>query len=43
MISNFRTVAYLEAVSFLVLLAASFVKRVGEGPISCPSSVPSTA
>ena len=36
MISNFRTVAYLEAVSFLVLLAASFVKRVVEGPDLVP-------
>ena len=36
MISNFRTVAYVEAVSFLVLLAASFVKRVIEGPDLVP-------
>ncbi len=36
MISNFRTVAYLEAVSFLLLLTASFVKRVVEGPDLVP-------
>ena len=36
MISNFRTVAYVEAVSFLVLLVASFVKRVVEGPDLVP-------
>ncbi len=35
-ISTFRTVAYVEAVSFLVLLAASFVKRVIEGPDLVP-------
>jgi integral membrane protein len=33
---NFRTIAYVEAVSFLVLLAASFVKRVVEGPDLVP-------
>ncbi len=36
MISNFRTVAYVEAVSFLALLTASFVKRVIEGPDLVP-------
>ena len=36
MIKNFRTVAYVEAVSFLVLLCASFVKRVVEGPDLVP-------
>lgn len=36
MISNFRTVAYVEAVSFLLLLSASFVKRVIEGPDLVP-------
>ena len=36
MTSIFRTVAYVEAVSFLVLLAASFVKRVIEGPDLVP-------
>lgn len=36
MISNFRTIAYVEAVSFLALLAASFVKRVIEGPDLVP-------
>ena len=36
MISSFRKVAYLEAVSFLVLLGASFVKRVIEGPDLVP-------
>jgi len=35
-ISTFRTTAYVEAVSFLVLLAASFVKRVVEGPDLVP-------
>ena len=36
MISTFRTVAYVEAVSFLALLTASFVKRVIEGPDLVP-------
>ena len=36
MIKNFRTVAYIEAVSFLILLTASFVKRVVEGPDLVP-------
>jgi integral membrane protein len=35
-ISNFRTIAYVEAISFLVLLGASFVKRVIEGPDLVP-------
>jgi integral membrane protein len=35
-ISTFRKVAYVEAVSFLVLLGASFVKRVIEGPDLVP-------
>jgi integral membrane protein len=35
-IKNFRTVAYIEAVSFLILLTASFVKRVVEGPDLVP-------
>jgi len=34
--SNFRIVAYTEAVSFLFLLLASFVKRVIEGPDLVP-------
>ncbi|MEA2973777.1 MAG: hypothetical protein QOG82_2235 [Actinomycetota bacterium] len=36
MIKNFRAVAYIEAVSFLILLCASFVKRVVEGPDLVP-------
>ena len=36
MIKNFRTVAYIEAVSFLLLLTASFVKRVVDGPDLVP-------
>ncbi len=36
MIKNFRAVAYIEAVSFLILLSASFVKRVVEGPDLVP-------
>ena len=36
MTSKFRTVAYIEAVSFLCLLLASFVKRVIEGPDLVP-------
>jgi len=35
-ISTFRTVAYVEAASFLALLVASFVKRVLEGPDLVP-------
>jgi len=35
-ISAFRTVAYVEATSFLALLVASFVKRVLEGPDLVP-------
>jgi integral membrane protein len=34
--SSFRTAAYVEAVSFLALLAASFVKRVIDGPDLVP-------
>jgi integral membrane protein len=34
--STFKTVAYVEAVSFLALLTASFVKRVIEGPDLVP-------
>jgi integral membrane protein len=33
---NFRTIAYVEAVSFLLLLTASFVKRVVDGPDLVP-------
>ena len=36
MTKNFRTIAYVEAVSFLLLLTASFVKRVVEGPDLVP-------
>ena len=36
MTSKFRTVAYIEAVTFLVLLGASFVKRVLDGPDLVP-------
>ncbi len=36
MTKNFRTIAYVEAVSFLLLLTASFVKRVIEGPDLVP-------
>jgi integral membrane protein len=35
-ISTFRTVAYVEALSFLALLVASFVKRATEGPDLVP-------
>jgi integral membrane protein len=33
---NFRAIAYVEAISFLLLLSASFVKRVVEGPDLVP-------
>jgi integral membrane protein len=36
MTSRFRTVALLEAVSYLALLVATFVKRVIEGPDFVP-------
>lgn len=36
MTSKFRTVALLEAVSYLALLVATFVKRVIEGPDLVP-------
>lgn len=36
MTSKFRTVALIEAVSFLALLVATFVKRVIEGPDLVP-------
>ncbi len=36
MISTFRTVAYVEAASFLALLVASIVKRATEGPDLVP-------
>jgi len=35
-ISTFRRIAYVEAVSFLLLLAASFVKRATDGPNLVP-------
>ena len=36
MTSKFRTVALLEAISYLALLVAAFVKRVIEGPDVVP-------
>ena len=36
MTSKFRTVALIEAVSYLALLVATFVKRVIEGPDVVP-------
>ena len=36
MTSKFRTVALLEAISYLALLVATFVKRVIEGPDLVP-------
>ncbi|MEA2827642.1 MAG: hypothetical protein QOG43_2081 [Actinomycetota bacterium] len=36
MTKNFRAIAYVEAISFLLLLSASFVKRVVEGPDLVP-------
>ena len=36
MTSKFRTVALLEALSYLALLVATFVKRVVEGPDLVP-------
>jgi integral membrane protein len=36
MTSKFRTVALLEAISYLALLVATFVKRVVEGPDLVP-------
>jgi integral membrane protein len=36
MTSTFRTVALIEAVSYLALLVATFVKRVIEGPDLVP-------
>ena len=36
MISTFRRIAYVEAVSFLLLLTASFVKRATDGPNLVP-------